>query len=162
MAGGLTELSTFSNVTLKQEFSEIIDDEEIVSLQSVSNLTENFEIGPNSVINALPFENVIRVEGNVYNPGLVAYDRGMSMSDAIEQAGGYKPFSLKKRAYVKRANGEIDKANIFRGSAKRVFPGDSIFVPVDENPEEFDITRFIANLSTTLANLAAIIVIIDN
>lgn len=163
LAGGLTELSTFSNVTLKQEFSEIIDDKEIVSLQSVSNLSENFEIGPNSVINALAFENVIRVEGNVYNPGLVAYDnRGMSMSDAIEQAGGFKPYSLKKRTYIKRSNGKIDKASIFRGSAKRVFPGDTIFVPVDENPEEFDITRFITNLSTTLANLAAILVVINN
>ena len=161
-AGGLTELSNMYNVTLKQEFSEIIDGEKVVRLDNVANLTENFELGPNSVINALPFENTIRVDGNVYSPGLVAYAKGMSMYDAIEQAGGYKPFSLKKRVYVKRSNGKIDKSNLFRGKAKRVFPGDSIFVPADENTEEFDITRFIANLSTTLANLAAIIVIIDN
>ena len=33
-------------------------------------------LGANSVTKALPIENVIRVEGNVYNPGLVAYEKG--------------------------------------------------------------------------------------
>ena len=41
-------------------------------------------------------------------------------------------------------------------------PGDTIVVPVDPNPQEFDITSFIADLATTLANIAAILVIIDN
>ena len=86
----------------------------------------------------------------------------MSMSKAIELAGGYKPYSLKKRAYVVRANGEIERANLFRGRAKRVFPGDSIFVPVDPDPEEFDITSFVSDLSTTLANIANIFILIDN
>ena len=86
----------------------------------------------------------------------------MTMSNAIELAGGYKPNSLKKRSYVIRANGEIEKANLFRGRTKRVFPGDSVFVPVDPNPDDFEITQFISDLSSTLANIAAILVIIDN
>ena len=84
------------------------------------------------------------------------------MADAIELAGGYKPYSLKNDAYVIRANGEIEKANLFRGTIKRVFPGDSVVVPADPNPDEFDITSFIADLSTTLANIAAILLIADN
>ena len=83
------------------------------------------------------------------------------MYQAIIQAGGYKPNSMKKRVYVKRANGQIDKSNIFRGRTKRVFPGDTIVVPVNPNPSEFDITTFIADLSTTLANIAAILLIVD-
>ena len=58
-------------------------------------------LGSNSVIKALPIENVISVEGNVYNPGLVAYDRGITMTQAIILAGGYKPNSMKKRSYIK-------------------------------------------------------------
>ena len=54
------------------------------------------------------------------------------------------------------------KANIFRGRAKRVFAGDSIFIPVNPNPSDFDITTFIADLSSTLANIAAILIIVDN
>ena len=84
------------------------------------------------------------------------------MANAIELAGGYKPYSIKGRSYVIRANGEIEKANLFRGRTKRVFPGDSIFVPVDPNPDDFDITSFIADLSSTLANIAAILIIVDN
>jgi hypothetical protein len=51
---------------------------------------------------------------------------------------------------------------LFRGTAKRVYPGDSIFVPLDPNPDEFNITSFIGDLSTTLANLAAILILVDN
>ena len=84
------------------------------------------------------------------------------MSKAIELAGGYKPYSLKKRSYVLRSNGQIDKANIFRGRTKRVFPGDTVFVPANPDPSDFDITTFIADLSSTLANIAAILILVDN
>ena len=53
----------------------------------------------------------------------------MSLSNAIELAGGYKPYSLKSRAYVIRANGQIERVTL--EEEQRVFPGDSIFVPVD-------------------------------
>ena len=84
------------------------------------------------------------------------------MFKAIELAGGYKPYSLKKRSYVLRSNGQIDKANIFRGRTKRVYAGDTVFVPANPDPSDFDITTFIADLSTTLANIAAILILVDN
>ena len=40
---------------------------------------------------------------------------------------------------------------------QRLNPGDTVVVPVDPNPDEFDITTFISDLSTTLANIAAIL-----
>jgi len=163
LAGGLTELSSESNIVVSQEFTELDEnDNEISVVKPVGNADMNFEIGSNSVINALQFENVISVEGNVYNPGLIAVDSSVTMSKAIVLAGGYKPDSIIKKSYIKRANGEIVKANILRGRGKRVFPGDTVFVPVDPNPSDFDITTFIADLSSTLANIAAILIIVDN
>jgi len=163
LAQGLTQLSTTDNIILYQEFTEINESgEEALITSDVSNVDFDFIIGSNSVIKALPFENVVKVEGNVYNPGLVAYKRGLTMTKAIEQAGGLKPYSLRNRAYVKRANGEVDKANLFRGRTKRLFPGDTVVVPVDLNPSDFDITSFIADLSVTIANIAAILLIVDN
>tara|TARA_B100001093_G_scaffold215569_1_gene206883 strand:- start:7209 stop:9128 length:1920 start_codon:yes stop_codon:yes gene_type:complete len=163
LANGLTEFSSLSNVIVIQEVTELDkNDNKITVKNKVANIDLNFKIGDNSVIKALPFENVIRVEGNVYNPGLVAYKKGLTMSRAIIQAGGYKPYSMKKKSYVRKANGEVNQANIFRGKTKRLSPGDTIVVPVNPNPSEFDITTFIADLSTTLANIAAILLIVDN
>ena len=163
LAGGLTELATADNIVISQEFTNIdLDGNETSLTENVANAPLNFELSQNSVINIIPFENVVSVEGNVYNPGLVAFEKGMTMSNAIIQAGGYKPYSLKKRAYVKRANGEIDKANVFRGRTKRLLPGDTVFVPLNPDPTDFDLTTFIADISTTLANIAAILLIVDN
>lgn len=163
VAGGLTEMGNLRNIVILQEFSEVDDDGNIISTSnSVANASLDFEIADNTIIKALPTDNVINVLGNVYNPGLISYERGMTMYDAIEMAGGYKPYSLKNRAYVIRANGERERGNIFRGRAKSIFPGDSIFVPVNPSPSDFDITSFIADLSSTLANIAAILIIVDN
>jgi protein involved in polysaccharide export with SLBB domain len=163
ISGGLTELSSNSNIVIYQEFTELQEDgTKLTKTREVANADLDFVLGSNSIIKALPYENVIRVEGNVYNPGLVAYDRGLTMAQAIVLAGGYKPYSMKKRAFVKRANGEVSKANLFRGRGKRLFPGDTVVVPVNPNPSDFDITSFIADLSSTLANLAAILLIVEN
>jgi len=162
-AGGLTSLSTFDNIVVSKEFTDIDEfDIKSTEIENVANVSLDFELTANSVIKVLPYENVVNVEGNVFNPGLVAFDRGMTMSQAIIQAGGYKPNSLKRRAYVKSANGEVNKASIFLGRVKRLNPGDTVVVPVDPNPDEFDITTFVADLSTTLANIAAILLIVDN
>ena len=162
-AGGLTSLSTFDNIVFSKEFTDIDEfDIESSRIENVANVSLDFELTANSIIKVLPYENVVNVEGNVFNPGLVAFDKGMTMSEAIIQAGGYKPNSMKRRAYVKSANGEVRKANIFLGRVKRLNPGDTVVVPVDPNPDEFDITTFVADLSTTLANIAAILLIVDN
>ncbi len=163
LAGGISELSTFSNIILSQEFTELNEfDEEITISKNVASVELDFQLDPNTVIKALPFENVVSVEGNVYNPGLVAYSKNLTMTQAIVQAGGYKPYSIKRSTYVKRANGEIDKVNFFGGRAKRLMPGDQVFVPLDPNPSDFDITTFLADLASTLANIAAILIIVDN
>ena len=39
---------------------------------------------------------------------------------------------------------------------------DTVIVPVEPNPRDFDLTTFIAELSSTLANIAAILLIVDN
>ena len=164
-AGGLTELGSINSVSVSKQLTSISEDgiEDTVT-ELVSNIDSNFEIADKNVITILPKTNVVRVEGNVYNPGLIAHSgsNNLSMARAIELAGGFKPYSLKKRSYVIRANGEIEQANLFRGRAKRVYPGDSIFVPQDPNPQNFDISLFISELSITLANIAAILILIDN
>jgi protein involved in polysaccharide export with SLBB domain len=164
LAGGLTELTSERHISLKQEITEIDDNGEVLTIESdVNNLKLDFEIGINSIITASPLENIIRVEGNVYNPGLITYRKGAKLPRYIELAGGYKPNSIRNRVYIKRANGNIEQANrIVLGIGKNLYPGDTIIVPVNENPSEFNVAAFTADILTVLSNLAAILLIVDN
>ena len=164
LAGGLTSLSSEKNISVRQEFTAINEaGEEITTTVPINNVDLDFEIGINSVIIASPFENVVKVEGNVYNPGLITYEKGSHLPRYIELAGGHKPNSLKRKVHIRRANGNIEQNNrITLGLGKNVYAGDTIIVPVNPDPKDFDITAFISDLSTTLANIAAILLIVDN
>ena len=114
LAGGLTTLATYENISVSLKEFTVIDSlgESVTETQDVNNVNLDFELGINSVINVLPFENVINVSGNVYNPGLIAYERGLTLQDAITLAGGYMPYSIKEQTYIRSANGEIKKIKI--------------------------------------------------
>jgi len=163
-ADGLNEFSSINNIIVFQEITDTsTDGRSRTSLVQVDDASLNFEIGINSVIDARPLENTVTVNGNVYDPGVIAYQKGLTMMQAIERAGGFKKDSLKRKSYVKRANGSIERVNyIFAGRAKKLSPGDTIFVPANEKPNEFNLTLFLSQLTSTLANIAAIIVIADN
>ena len=120
-AGGITEIGSINSLSVSKPLLRLDEEgNQIEDTELVGNIDLGFEITDNNVITVLPKTNVIRVDGNVYSPGLIAHQtgRGMSLSNAIELAGGYKPYSLKSRAYVIRANGQIERVNIFRGRAK--------------------------------------------
>ena len=74
--------------------------------------------------------NVVNVIGSVLNPIAFEFDEKISIEDAIKKAGGYQPYADKKRVYVIRANGLVEKSarNVFVGNSKLV-PGDTVVVP---------------------------------
>ena len=45
---------------------------------------------------------------------------------------------------------------------KRVYPGDTVVIPKKEDRESFNVSTFVANLASTLANIAAILIVVDN
>ncbi len=163
LAGGFTELANQDAITVTEVFTSTDNlGNQVEETSQVNDANIDFELTDGSIVNILPIENVVRVEGNVYNPGLVTYSKGKTVNKYINLAGGPKPNTLSTRIYVKRANGRIKKVTLFQGIGTIVRPGDTIFVPEDLNPKDFNITSFIADLATTLANIAAILVIIDN
>ena len=74
--------------------------------------------------------NVINVMGEVLNPIAFEYSEGLSVREAISNAGGYKQFARKNSTYVIKANGLIEKVNrnIFTRNVV-LEPGDTIVVP---------------------------------
>jgi len=163
LAEGFSQLANKDGIIVSELFTSTNDQgEETEEFIQVNDASLDFQLTDGSIINVLPIENVVSVEGNVYDPGLIVYSGRKSVDKYINLAGGVKPNTLSNKIYVKRANGRIKKVSILRGLGVNVRPGDSIFVPLDPDPQDFDITAFIADFASTLANLAAILVIVDN
>ncbi|MDA9212548.1 SLBB domain-containing protein [Gammaproteobacteria bacterium] len=82
--------------------------------------------------------NVINVLGEVLNPIAFEYNKRITIKSAIENSGGYQDYADKRKVYVIKANGLIERANrnIFTKNIK-LEPGDTIVVPrkmITNNP----------------------------
>lgn len=161
MAGGITELGSTNSIIVTRPSSFVdMDGSEIKITSPIRNVDMNYPISENVTIKVLPKEKVIRVMGNVYNPGLIYSEKQLSISSLIKLSGGYKPKSSKNDIYISRANGKTVKANIFKSI--KVYPGDTVVIPKKDKDSNFDVTAFIADLTSVLANVVAILLVIDN
>lgn len=163
LAEGFLETANSDGVIVEEEVISLDENgNKQISRLLINNVDLDFELTKNSKITVLPKENIVRVVGNVYAPGLFVFSERKSVYSYIKQAAGYKPNSYKNRVYVKRVNGEIKKVSLFKGRGIIVKPGDTIYVPLNTEPQNFDISSFVSDMASTLANIAAILIIIDN
>ena len=98
--------------------------------------------------------NAINVLGEVLNPIAFEYSKKLTITSAINQAGGYQQYADKRRIYVIKANGIVEKANrnIFVRNVG-LEPGDTIVVPrkiITNNP----IMEAIQPITQILSDLA--------
>ena len=106
--------------------------------------------------------NAISVFGEVLNPIAMEYKKNLTLNSAINNAGGYKQYADKRRAYVIKANGIVEKAsrNIFVRDVK-LEPGDTIVIPrkiITQNPG----IQALAPITQILSDLAFSAAAIDN
>ncbi len=73
----------------------------------------------------------VQVIGQVLYPTTVKYGKGMGFTDYISQSGGYTTQSLRRSAYIKYPNGNVDRTRrfLFFNVYPRVQPGSEIYVP---------------------------------
>lgn len=117
--------------------------------------------GDNIVIPKNP--NTINVLGEVLNPIAFEYSKTLSIRSAIASAGGYQDFADKRKVYVIKANGLIERANrnIFVKNVD-LEPGDTIIVPrkiITNNPgidALLPITQILSDLAFTSAALESL------
>jgi protein involved in polysaccharide export with SLBB domain len=104
--------------------------------------------------------NAISILGEVLNPIAMEYKKNLSLNSAINNAGGYQQYADKRRVYVIKANGIVQKAsrNIFVRNVK-LDPGDTIVVPrkiITQNPgiqALIPITQILSDLAFSAAAL---------
>ena len=108
--------------------------------------------------------NTINVLGEVLNPIAFEYNKNINVRSAIDNAGGYQDFADKRKVYVIKANGLIEKANrnVFTRNVK-LEPGDTIVVPrkIANNPG-FEALLPVTQMLSDLAFSAAAIESLSN
>ncbi len=130
------------DINVIRALSETIDPE------NLGRLAGDFSPNSNAAINTTLFDgdiliipknpNAINVLGEVLNPVAFEYTDKLTVRSAIQQAGGYQQYADKRRVYIIKANGIIEKPgrNIFAGN-NNLLPGDTVVVPrkiISDNP----------------------------
>lgn len=106
--------------------------------------------------------NTVSVNGEVFKPVEIMYEKGKRMNDYLSDAGGVTQSGKKGRAFVIYANGSSAKIRkpfgIFRNYPK-IQPGSNIFVPERPKKEGFDAAKagIIISAITGLLTAAALI-----
>lgn len=106
--------------------------------------------------------NTVSVNGEVFRPLEIMYERGKSMNDYLSDAGGVTLSGKKGRAFVIYPNGSSAKIRkplgVFRNYPK-IEPGSNIFVPERPKKEGLDAAKagIIISAITGLLTAAALI-----
>lgn len=97
------------------------------------------------------FNNTVKISGGVMYPNTVTYQKNMSLSGYIRQAGGYSRLAMKNKPFVIYANGKVAT-----GRWAKIEPGCEIVLP--EKPEREPMSlQGILGISTSLASIALLI-----
>jgi protein involved in polysaccharide export with SLBB domain len=103
----------------------------------------------------------VKISGEVLKPVSIIYQKGKSMMEYINESGGFSYGADKNKAYVEYANGAVKATShfLFFHNRPEVKPGSEIFVPKRPPREKIGIQGIIG-ISTALASLAAIVVVL--
>ena len=116
LAEGFTQIANPDAIIVTQSFTGIDNSgNEIKIVEQVNDINLDYNVGTGATINVLPIENVVSVEGNVYNPGLITHSGRKSIKRYISLAGGMKKDSIISDIYVQRANGKIKRISRLNG-----------------------------------------------
>jgi protein involved in polysaccharide export with SLBB domain len=107
--------------------------------------------------------NTVNVLGEVLNPIAFEYNKNINVRSAIDNAGGYQDYADKRKVYVIKANGIIEKANrnVFTRNVK-LEPGDTIVVPrkiITNNPgleALLPVTQILSDLAFSAAAIESL------
>ncbi len=93
----------------------------VIDLSDPNQLNIPLENGDSLIVPKLP--KTVQVVGQVYNPTGITYEKGLTLKDYLNIAGGPKKTADKKAIYVRRASGKVVK------NPSEIKPGDTIIVP---------------------------------
>ncbi len=156
--GGL--LNDSLQKTLVEDVSEFltIGVDASAVMASLGNHPDNISLKADDVINIPRKDKTITVVGAVNLETAIPYIKGMSISTALNQAGGVTELAKRKNIYVIYQNGAIKsrKRLFFVNINPKLKPGAIVVVPEKQEKDPFSIQDGV-NLTTSLATLTVLI-----
>lgn len=130
-----------------------------------SSITNNL-ILENGDFLFIPKKNqAIKVRGEVLYPSQFAFQENKRMKYYINEAGGFANDAIRRKSFVLGANGSARKvrAFLFFKSYPKIYSDDEIYVPrVPDRTDKGLSTAEVIGISTALASLASIVVLVIN
>ncbi len=103
-------------------------------------------------------KNLVMVHGEVRFPTAIAYNKGFSVTDFINKAGGTADDLDEFNILIMQPNGSFITANDLLTKNKHINPGDEIFVLAKPDFKGFQLTKDITEIIYQVAMSAAVVI----
>ncbi len=120
----------------------------------------NFSLIDGDSIHVPDYPGVVKVIGEVYNPGYVQFRKRKSLNSYVEAAGGFTLAARKKYITIIQPNGDVKVKDSFW--TPRIKEGALIIVHKKREELPFDVTTFLKDTASIAASLTTIIYIINS
>jgi protein involved in polysaccharide export with SLBB domain len=146
----LARLAT--QVETAEALGRVVIEADPTVLQARPELDTVLESGDRLFVPKRP--NFVTISGQVLNPATVQFRAEKTVTDYIDNVGGFRLSADGDRTFVVLPNGEARRVAVSDWSLQRerVPPGSTIVVPTD--PKPFDLLEFAEDVVPILSNLA--------
>ena len=118
---------------------------------------ENIQLMAGDSVIVKEITGTVNIYGEVYNPGLIEYQKGKSLKYYVDSAGGVTLKGDKNDIIVIYANGVIKPKKLM--SSPKIRDGATIIVNMKEETEPFNPTEFSASLAQIATSVMTILIL---
>ena len=161
MAGGVTPFAFLEGAQYSRKTSELGSEFLAINLEQIIDKPggdNDLFLRDGDELTIPRFIQTVKITGSVQNAFSVSYEKGKSLKYYIDKAGGFSSEAMKRKVYIKYANGATSstKSFIFK-SYPEVLPGSQIVVPQKPEKDNGDsFSRWLA-VASTFSSLAVAI-----
>jgi polysaccharide export outer membrane protein len=116
---------------------------DLATIINKPNIPANLLLADGDTLYVPKKSEMIRIQGGVYNPSVMNFDKNFDFREYISQAGGFTEMARKSRAFVSYPNGRTHRTTrfLFFRSYPQVEPGSVITIPMKEPKNEQPMSR---------------------
>ncbi len=160
MAGGLTPQSYTEGASFTRKTEELGFENVAINLDMIMASPGNENdllLRDGDSLNVPEFMQTVKVMGSVQNPFSITWEKGKSLKYYIDRSGGFSANAMKRKTYVKYANGATASTKGFFGrNYPEVRPGSQIVVPQKPQKESVGVSQWLS-IASAFSSIAVAI-----